>query len=84
MCVILTPPVGFLLITVKPVKFRSISNNSSTFGIRNFLQSPDLGKTQMGIFHWDGCISDFQISGQSLTKENCHNSRTNDGIDMKP
>ena len=25
----------------------------------------------------------FQISGQSLIKENCHNSRTSDGIDMK-
>ena len=28
-------------------------------------------------------ISDFQISGQSLIKENCHNSRTSDDIDMK-
>ena len=31
----------------------------------------------------DGCNSDFQISGQSLIKENCHNSRTSDDIDMK-
>ena len=31
----------------------------------------------------DGAISDFWISGQSLIKENGHNSRTNDGIDMK-
>ena len=30
----------------------------------------------------DGGISDFLISGQSLTKENCHNSRTSDDIDM--
>ena len=67
---------------VKPVKFCSIGNNSSKFGIPNFPQSPDLGKTRMGIFHWDACISDFQSSGQSLTKENCHNSRTSDGIDM--
>ena len=28
-------------------------------------------------------ISDFPISGQSLIKENCHNSRTSDDIDMK-
>ena len=28
-------------------------------------------------------ISDFPISGQSLIKENCHNSRTRDDIDMK-
>ena len=28
-------------------------------------------------------ISHFWISGQSLIKENCHNSRTNDDIDMK-
>ena len=31
----------------------------------------------------DGGISDFRISGQSLTKINCHNSRTSDDIDMK-
>ena len=28
-------------------------------------------------------ISDFPISGQSLIKENCHDSRTSDDIDMK-
>ena len=33
-----------------------------------------LGKTQTGV---------FPISGQSLTKENCHDSRTSDDIDMK-
>ena len=31
----------------------------------------------------DKGISDFWISGQSLMKGNCHNSRTSDGIDMK-
>ena len=31
----------------------------------------------------DGGISDFLISGQSFLKENCHNSRTSDDIDMK-
>ena len=41
------------------------------------LQSPDTGQNS------DGDISDFQISGQSLIKENCHNSRANVDIDMK-
>ena len=40
-------------------------------------QSPDIGQNS------DGGIPDFQISGQSLIKENCHNSRTSDDIDMK-
>ena len=31
----------------------------------------------------DGDISDFRISGQFLIKENCHNSRTSDDIEMK-
>ena len=31
----------------------------------------------------DGSISNFRISGQSLIKENCHNSRTSYYIDMK-
>ena len=30
-----------------------------------------------------GRISDFRISGQPLIKENCHNSRNIDDIDMK-
>ena len=30
-----------------------------------------------------GGVSDFRISGQSLIKENCHNSRTSNDIDMK-
>ena len=40
-------------------------------------QSPDIGQNS------DGGISYFRISGQSFIKENCHNSRTNDDIDMK-
>ena len=43
----------------------------------NSHQSPDVGQNS------DGGISDFRISGQSLIKENCHNSRTSDDIDMK-
>ena len=45
--------------------------------IPNFPQSPDIGQNS------DGSISDFRISGQSLIKENCHNFRTSDDIDMK-
>ena len=41
------------------------------------LQSLDIEKNS------DGGISDFQISGQSLIKLNCQNSRTSDDIDMK-
>ena len=38
-----------------------------------------LNKTQTGVFP----ISGFLVSGQFLIKENRHNSRTNDDIDMK-
>ena len=31
----------------------------------------------------DGSISDLRKSGQSLIKENCHNSRTSDKIDIR-
>ena len=47
------------------------------FGLSNAPQSPDVGKNT------DGNISDFRISGQFLTKENRHSSRTSDDIDMK-
>ena len=50
------------------------------FGIFNSPQSPDIGQNSR-----EG-ISNFRISGQSLIKENCHNSRssrTSDYIDMK-
>ena len=38
---------------------------------------PDIGQNT------NGCISDFRISGKSLIKEKCHNSRTSDDIDRK-
>ena len=47
------------------------------FGIPNSPQSPDIGQNS------DGAISDFRTSGQSLIKENYHNSRTSNDIDMK-
>ena len=40
-------------------------------------ESPDIGQNP------DGGIFDFQFSGQSLIKENCHNFRTSNDIDMK-
>ena len=46
------------------------------FGFPNSSQSPDIRQNS------DGCIYDFLISGQSLIKENCYNSRTGDDIDM--
>ena len=50
---------------------------SAKFGISNSPHSPDIGQNS------DGGISDFRISGQSLIKESCHNSRTSGDIDMK-
>ena len=47
------------------------------FGIPCSPQSPDIEQ------NLDGGISDFRISGQSLIKRICHNSRTSDNIDMK-
>ena len=40
-------------------------------------QSPDIKKKS------DRDVPDFWISGQYLLNENCHNSRTSNGIDMK-
>ena len=45
--------------------------------ISNFPQSPDIGQNS------DRGISDFRIFGQSLIRENCHNSRTGININMK-
>ena len=49
----------------------------SKFGIPNFPQSPDIEQNS------DGGISDIRIYGHSIIKENCHNSRTSDDVDMK-
>ena len=56
---------------------RGIRDIRAKFAIHNSPHSPDIGKIS------DVGISDFRISGQSLIKENCHNSRTSDNIDMK-
>ena len=47
------------------------------FGIPNLTQFPNIEQNS------GGGTSDFRISGQSLIKGNCHNSRTRDDIDMK-
>ena len=46
-------------------------------GISYSFQSPDIGQNP------DWGVSTFWIFGQTLVKENCHNSRTSDNIDMK-
>ena len=50
---------------------------SAKYGIPNSLEFPNIGR------NFDDCVSDFRISGQSVMKGNCHNSRTSDDIDMK-
>ena len=47
------------------------------FGITNLPQSSDVGQD------YDGGISSFQLSAQSFIGENCYNSTTSHGPDMK-
>ena len=59
------------------IQLHSIRDIRAKFGIHNLPPSLQiLGITHVG-------ISNFLISGQSLIKESCHNSRTSDDIDMK-
>ena len=51
--------------------------NTYLSSIPNLLPSPDIEKNPYG------CISDFRISGQSIIKGNCHNTRTSNDIDTK-
>ena len=84
---ILPPPCWFSLNNSETVKaitlaFCSIQkyfirNNHAKFDILNSSQSPDIGQNS------EGGIPEFQISGQSLIKENFHNSRASNDIDMK-
>ena len=87
--------MGVILILTPPPPFSPLNNSEmakeavtltflqfirdicAKFGILNSSQSPDIGQNSR-----EG-ISNFRISGQSLIKENCHNSRTSDDIDMK-
>ena len=52
-------------------------NKYLVISIPNLPQSPHIEQSS------DGGISDFRISSQSLIKENFHNSKTSDDIDMK-
>ena len=54
-----------------------ISDIHAKFGVPNLPQSSDIGQSS------DRCIFNFCISGQSLTKENGHNSRTSNDVDIK-
>ena len=47
------------------------------FDIHNLPQSPGIGQNS------DGGNSNFRISGLSLIKRNCRNSRTSDDIDKR-
>ena len=70
------PPVTHNSKTVKAVWILNLAFMPNLVFITR-PQSPDIRqKSDRGIF-------DFRISGQSLIKENCHNSRTSDDIDMK-
>ena len=67
--------VHVVTLTLCSIKSHFIREIRAKFGIHNSSQSPVIGQNS------DGGISDFRISGQSLIKENCHN--TSNGIDMK-
>ena len=45
------------------------------FGIPNLPQYPDIGQNS------DVDVSDLQISGQSLSNKNCHNSRIDQAVE---
>ena len=59
------------------IQWHFIRDIRAKFCVPTLPQSPDIGQNS------DGSISNFRISGQSLIKENCHNSRTSHDIDMK-
>ena len=59
------------------IQYRFIVDICGKFGMSSSPQSPDIGQNS------DRDYFDFRIFGQSLIKENLHNSRTSDDIDMK-
>ena len=69
--------VKAITLEFRSIQLHCIRNILVKLGIFNSPQSPDIGQNP------DGGISDFRISGQSLIKENFHNSRTTDDINMK-
>ena len=69
--------VKVLTLAFGSIQYHYIRHVSTTFGIRNSTQSPDIAQNS------DGGITDFRISSQSLTKGNCHISKTRYDIDME-
>ena len=69
--------VKALTLAFSSIQLHFIRNIRAKFRIPNSPQSLDIEQNS------DGCISDFQISGQSLINVNYHNSRASDDIDMK-
>ena len=66
------PPLTLAFCSIYSIQYHFIRNIR---GNPNLPQSPDIRKS-MG-------TSDYWISGQSLIKEKCHNSRIRDDTDMK-
>ena len=64
--------VKAITLEFRSIQLHCIRNILVKFGIFNSPQSPDIGQNPDG-----------GISGQSLIKENFHNSRTTDDINMK-
>ena len=73
---VILPPRTVEAVTLKfcSIECHSIRDIRAEFFSHNLSQSSDIGQNS------DGGISDFRISGQSLIKENCHNSRASDDI----
>ena len=59
------------------IQYLFIRDIPAKFDVHKFPRSPDIMQNS------DGWISDFWISGQSLTNENCHNLKSSNDIDMK-
>ena len=74
----------FLYIILKKIKIFKIFNvplfsvKSAFIAVTNVRHVSDQFRSKLRL-----SISDFQISGQSLIKENVHNSRANDDIDFE-
>ena len=80
--IILLQMIHHLLIEIKYLRQSSCYccqkwHIRAKFGFPNSPQSPDIGQNS------DGGMSDLRISGQSLIKVNCLNSRTSDDIKVK-
>ena len=69
--------VGAVTLALCSIQWHFIRHILAKISISYSPQSPDIRQNS------DGGIFDFRISGQSLIKENCHNSRTSNDTDMK-